>query len=280
MKKRQKDYLIFFGIFILAILIYSNWITMHYASDTYNIMNVGYETYATNWSLKDGRLIMYLITMICAKLNISIEIYVIGTLLGALLISAGCVIKLKNIVLANTEYSLKKEILVVIASFFTIFNFMYIENLYFAEASIMATAVYLSIVAANQLLNLEKHNMIKSLMILLIAIFSYNAVINVYITSVVFLLIIDKNSRTKKETAKLFLSACTICLITIVLNFAQIKCICNGLGLLQNRISSQTNYFTNIAYIFLNCGDVLISTANLFPKYYFIAFLIASRSSP
>ena len=55
---------------------------MHYASDTYNIMNVGYETYATNWSLKDGRLIMYLITMICAKLNISIEIYVIGTLLG------------------------------------------------------------------------------------------------------------------------------------------------------------------------------------------------------
>ena len=74
MKKRQKDYLIFFGIFILAILIYSNWITMHYASDTYNIMNVGYETYATNWSLKDGRLIMYLITMICAKLNISIEI--------------------------------------------------------------------------------------------------------------------------------------------------------------------------------------------------------------
>ncbi|MEI3430121.1 MAG: hypothetical protein V8R72_03170 [Clostridia bacterium] len=109
MKKRQKDFLIFFGIFILAILMYINWISMHYASDTYNIMNVGYETYATNWSLKDGRLIMYLITMICAKLNVSIEIYVIGTLLGALLISAGCVIKLKNIILKNSESNLKKR---------------------------------------------------------------------------------------------------------------------------------------------------------------------------
>ena len=110
---------------------------MHYASDTYNIMNVGYETYATNWSLKDGRLIMYLITMICAKLNISIEIYVIGTLLGALLISAGCVIKLKNIVLANTEYSLKKEILVVIASFFTFIELIDVEGILVAAITVV-----------------------------------------------------------------------------------------------------------------------------------------------
>ena len=153
MKKRQKDFLIFFGIFILAILMYSNWLTMHYASDTYNIMNVGYETYATNWSLKDGRLIMYLITMICAKLNVSIEIYVIGTLLGALLISAGCVIKLKNTILKNGESNLKKEILITIASFFTIFNFMYIENMYFVEAIVMALSLLAFIYSADFIVN-------------------------------------------------------------------------------------------------------------------------------
>ena len=133
MKKRQKDLLIFFVIFILAVIMYINWITMHYSTDTYNIMNVGYETYATNWSLKDGRLIMYIITMIFAKLNIPIEVYVITTLLGALLISCICVVKLKNIVLRNKEVSLKKEIFIVIALFFTTFNFMYIEDMYFVE---------------------------------------------------------------------------------------------------------------------------------------------------
>jgi electron transport complex protein RnfA len=146
MKKRQKDFLIFFGIFILAILMYSNWLTMHYASDTYNIMNVGYETYATNWSLKDGRLIMYLITMICAKLNVSIEIYVIGTLLGALLISAGCVIKLKNTILKNGESNLKKEILITIASFFTslIYKFILVP----LNIAYLQTIVFILVIAA------------------------------------------------------------------------------------------------------------------------------------
>ena len=63
----KKDYIIFLVIFLLAVIMYINWINMHYSADTYNIINVGYEKYATNWSLKDGRLIMYFITMICNK---------------------------------------------------------------------------------------------------------------------------------------------------------------------------------------------------------------------
>lgn len=235
----------------MRLLYLKNYIIGHYAVDTYAIANLGYKEYAIKIFLKAGRPFSCMLLLIADLINLPIKVLVIFSTIMAIFISALSVMKLREIILKNKNVADKYNELIVIAiSFCTVFNFMYIENLYFAEASIMATAVYLSIVAANQLLNLEKHNMIKSLMILLIAIFSYNAVINVYITSVVFLLIIDKNSRTKKETAKLFLSACTICLITIVLNFAQIKCICNGLGLLQNRISSQTNYFTNIAYIF------------------------------
>lgn len=277
MKKTKKEILIYFIVVASAIIIFKNYIIGHYAVDTYAIANLGYKEYAIKIFLKAGRPFSCMLLLIADLINLPIKVLVMLSTIMAIFISALSIMKLREIILKNKNVADKYNELIVIAiSFCTVFNFMYIENLYFAEASIMATAVYLSIVAANQLLNLEKHNMIKSLMILLIAIFSYNAVINVYITSVVFLLIIDKNSRTKKEIAKLFLSACTICLITIVLNFAQIKCICNGLALLQNRISSQTNYFTNIAYIFLNCGDVLISTANLFPKYYFIAFLIAT----
>lgn len=276
MKKTKKEILIYFIVVASAIIIFKNYIIGHYAVDTYAIADLGYKEYAIKIFLKAGRPFSCMLLLIADLINLPIKVLVMLSTIMAIFISALSIMKLREIILKNKNVADKYNELIVIAiSFCTVFNFMYIENLYFAEASIIATAVYLSIVAANQLLNLEKHNMIKSLMILLIAIFSYNAVINVYITSVVFLLIIDKNSRTKKEIAKLFLSACTICLITIVLNFAQIKCICNGLGLLQNRISSQTNYFTNIAYIFLNWADVLISTANLFPKYYFIAFLIA-----
>ena len=66
---KKKNIYILIGIIIVAVLMYINWITMHYSADTYNIINVGYEKYATNWSLKDGRLFMYIITMISAKIN-------------------------------------------------------------------------------------------------------------------------------------------------------------------------------------------------------------------
>ena len=125
MKKKKIFFLI--GIIILAVLMYINWLTMHYSADTYNIINVGYEKYATNWSLKDGRLFMYLITILASVLNLPINIFVISTLIFAIIISSVVVIKLKNLVIKNYEnITKKKEILFTIVSFFTIFNFMYI----------------------------------------------------------------------------------------------------------------------------------------------------------
>ena len=90
---KKKNIYILIGIIIVAVLMYINWITMHYSADTYNIVNVGYEKYATNWSLKDGRLFMYIITMISAKINMPISIFVIGTLIVAIIISAVAVLK-------------------------------------------------------------------------------------------------------------------------------------------------------------------------------------------
>ena len=250
MKKRQKDFLIFFGIFILAILMYSNWLTMHYASDTYNIMNVGYETYATNWSLKDGRLIMYLITMICAKLNVSIEIYVIGTLLGALLISAGCVIKLKNTILKNGESNLKKEILITIASFFTIFNFMYIENMYFVEAIVMALSLLAFIYSADFIVN------------------------NKGIKNKVELKGSKENIKTNIKQILIDLFVAGVCaLIGICINMLIVNIIGDITGRQQTRVGSIANIFTNLQYIISNFTSILKDNIGLFPTNLLYIFL-------
>ena len=254
---------------------------MHYASDTYNIMNVGYETYATNWSLKDGRLIMYLITMICAKLNISIEIYVIGTLLGALLISAGCVIKLKNIVLANTEYSLKKEILVVIASFFTIFNFMYIENMYFVEAIVMALSLLAFIYSADFIVNNKGiKNKSIALILAIIGVIAYQGTAG-FLIIVSFVFSLQKNKvelKGSKENIKtnikqilIDLFVAGVCaLIGICINMLIVNIIGDITGRQQTRVGSIANIFTNLQYIISNFTSILKDNIGLFPTNLFL----------
>ena len=284
MKKRQKDFLIFFGIFILAILMYINWISMHYASDTYNIMNVGYETYATNWSLKDGRLIMYLITMICAKLNVSIEIYVIGTLLGALLISAGCVIKLKNIILKNSESNLKKEILITIASFFTIFNFMYIENMYFVEAIVMALSLLAFIYSADLIVNNKGiRNKSIALILAIIGVIAYQGTAG-FLIIVTFVFSLLKNKvelKGSKENIKTNIKQILIdvfiagacALIGICINMLIVNVIGDITGEQQTRVGSITDIFTNLQYIISNFSVILKDNIGLFPTNLLYIFL-------
>ena len=285
MKKRQKDFLIFLGLFVLAILMYINWITMHYASDTYNIMNVGYETYATNWSLKDGRLIMYLITMICAKLNVSIELYVIGTLVGALLISVGCVIKLKNIILKNDKLNLKKEILLTIASFFTIFNFMYIENMYFVEAIVMALSLLAFIYSADFIVNKKGiRNKSIALTLAIIGVIAYQGTAG-FLIVVTFVLSLLKNKvelKGSKESIKtnvrqIFIDifvAGVCALIGICINMLIVNIIGNVIGQEQTRVGSIANIFTNLQYIISNFSSILKDNVGLFPTNLLYIFLI------
>ena len=288
MKKRQKDLLIFFVIFILAVIMYINWITMHYSTDTYNIMNVGYETYATNWSLKDGRLIMYIITMIFAKLNIPIEVYVITTLLGALLISCICVVKLKNIVLRNKEVSLKKEIFIVIALFFTIFNFMYIEDMYFVESIVMALSLLLFIYSANLIVNKKSNkDIILAILLAIVGVIAYQGTAGfLIITTFVLSLLKNKvelngTKKDRKTNIKMIiidiLFAGIIALIAVCINMMIVNIVGNITGQVQARVGSITNIFSNMKYIFNNFTTILKENIGLFPinlLYIFLSLIL------
>ena len=284
MKKLKKDYLIFFGIFILAVIMYINWITMHYASDTYNIMNIGYETYATNWSLKDGRLIMYLITMLFAKLNLPVEAYVIGTLLVAIVISCICVLKLKNIILKDINVNLTKEIFIIIASFFTIFNFMYIEDMYFVESVVMALSLLVFICSANLIVNRKSiRDKILAVVLAIIGVIAYQGTAG-FLIVVTFVISLLKNKvelkgakKDIKTNIKMIiidtLFAGVVALIAVCINMMIVNIVGNITGQVQARVGSFSNIFSNIKYIFNNFTTILKENIGLFPTNLLYIFL-------
>ena len=116
----------------------------HYATDTYNIINKGYEKYAITYSLNDGRPIMCIITLIAQKLNMPIMLYVVSLTGIALIISSISVIKLKNTILKYTEKTDKKtECIILAISYIIIFNFdcAVIGQISYRKISIVAQKV-------------------------------------------------------------------------------------------------------------------------------------------
>lgn len=249
---------------------YINWVTMHYASDTYNIMNVGYEQYALRWSLKDGRLFMAIITYIASKVNIPINLFVIGNLIVGIFISCLCVIKIKNIVLENKEKNLKDTIIVTAIAFFTIFNFMYIENMYFVESSVMAISLLCFIYSANNLV--EKNKIILPTILAIIGITAYQGTIG-FLMAFTFLITLIKDKKDTKTIIIDFLKATAITVIAIIFNMLLVKVIGNITGQVQNRVGSVSQIFSNIIYIIHNYLTILKDSCGLFPKYLFLIFI-------
>ena len=283
MKKKKIYFLI--GVIILAVLMYINWLTMHYSADTYNIINVGYERYATNWSLKDGRLFMYVITMLASILNLPINIFVIGTLIFSIIISSVVVIKLKNLVIKNYEnITIKKEVLFTIVSFFTIFNFMYIEDMYFVECIVMAISLLLFTYSAEFIVYAEKTRRFFIAVILsILGVIAYQGTIG-YLIILTFILSLLKNSvileGKKEDLIKNIKQICwdlfkslIIVVISIAINMILVKIIGVLTNQEQTRVGSFTSIFSNINYILNNFSSILKNCIGLFPEYMLYIFL-------
>ena len=145
-KINKKDVLIFNIMFLITIIIFYNFVTMHYATDTYNIINMGYKEYAIKYLLNDGRPIMCFISLIANFLNLPIQVYIITLTIIALLISCISVMVVKKTIKKFLKIENKKnEIFLLLASYVTIFNFAYLDNLYFAECAVMAVSILLQL---------------------------------------------------------------------------------------------------------------------------------------
>lgn len=199
-------------------------------------------------------------------------VFVILTLFLALNISCISCIILKNIIGKYKKYDCnKKEILGLIISYITIFNFMYLENMYFVESIVMAISVLALIKSADILIEKQNKYYIKSVILVISAVFAYQGTICFYILIGIVLSII-KNKKDIKTTVKDILKIASIVLIAIGTNLLVTKTIGNILGTSQGRIGSIKNIINNISVIIKNLNYIITECCGLFPKYLYILF--------
>lgn len=274
-KINKKNILTFSIIFIITCIIFFPFLEGHYATDTYNVANVGYQNYAIKWSLNDGRIFMFLITSLAGNTQIPIEGFVLITLLLALFTSCICVMYIKSIIEKyKKSKNIWQEILTIIISYVTIFNFMYIEDMYFVECLIMSISILIFIIAANILVQKEKNSIIKSFLLVLIGIMFYQGTICIYF-AMTFLLTLLKNKNNLNQILKDLIKCGIIALISVLLNVVLVYIIGNIFNMQQTRLGSINNILRNIKIICMTTSEILAYTCDLYPAYLFLVMVLA-----
>lgn len=278
--KNKKDIWIFIMIFIITIIIYQGYISGHYATDTYNVINKGYKLYALNNSFIDGRIIMGALDVVADFINIPINILVILFTIIAAVISCIAVIILKNMILnMKKSDSIFLEMIVTIIAYITIFNFMYVENMYFIESIVMAISILMYTLAVKEIIQKRKWYYIKALVLAIIATFAYQGTIGLFLIYG-FAFCIIKNKSNKKETLKDLVIILTIMLISFLLNIIQINLTTMLLNTKQGRLEGISNIVLNTKNILQYFPtkvvyEIIINCCGLFPKTLLIIFIIA-----
>ena len=126
--------------------------------------------------------------------QVPIQVYVIGLLVLAILVSCYTVILLKNMMFQYTKLkNFYLEVVALVISYVTIFNFMYIENLYFVECFVMALSILLFTLAANTLVNRQKKSVLVTGILVILGILCYQGTISFFIAlSFVFSILNNK----------------------------------------------------------------------------------------
>lgn len=271
MKEKKRNLIIYLILILITIIMCFPYLTEHYSSDDYTIIGYGYYKYGIEKFLNDGRVFSSVITLLAGYWNLPIKVFIQGLFYIGILISCLCVIKIKNIITKiKPEKNLKETVLVLGISYCIIFNFMYLENMYFAEIPIMALGILLFIKSSEKLV---ESKYLKSLAYLIIGELCYQGTINFFITFT-FLLLIIKNKGINKEVIKKVIISGLFCLISVGINLIQIKICGKIFGLEQIRLGGIQKIPANITYIMLHIGDLLTNTCNFFPKYGFLIFLL------
>ena len=161
--------------------------------------------------------------MLANNFHIPIQVFVIGLLSLAILVSCFTVIKLKNIMFQYTKLkNFYLEVIALVISYITIFNFMYIENLYFAECFVMALSILLFTLAANILINRQKNSMLVAAILVTLGVLCYQGTISFFI-ALSFVLSILNNKNDWKQIVADLLKVRINCLSRNVNRFSDCK---------------------------------------------------------
>lgn len=272
LKREKKKVLEFLIILILTLIICNGFLRMHYTTDTYKITDEGYINYAIKWSFKDGRPIMFMLLIICEFIKIPIEVTNFIFTLTGIIISCIATIIIKNIILGLKSTNNKKnELLVLVLSYLVIFNFMYIEAIYFLEIIIISLSILLYVIATKVIIERRKNYLINALILVILGVISYQGTISFFIAFSISMLII-KNKKFDMDIIKDFFIIMFITIISIILNIVVVKISSSYIGITQNRFNIN-NILNNLCYIINNFTSILLGTCGILNKYCYITYL-------
>ena len=126
----KKNVILFFSIFATTLLLCSNFLQMHFSSDTYVLYDLGYMKYPSEYFLLDGRLISTIVCYIGGILNLPIPVYIVAMdFLGILFISIAIYMISKILEKIIKPEKTFTKILLIGASFVLILNQFTLEYL-------------------------------------------------------------------------------------------------------------------------------------------------------
>lgn len=262
---KKKKIIILSAVFILAIMTTLSFLNPHYSIDTIEFSEKGFQNYINSKFLVDGRIFSVILLRMVINMPMKYVIpilYVIG-----LFISSIAVMYVRNLVI---EYGkLEKErinIIPTIISYVIVFNFMYVDSFQFIEFPIIAISVLLYIIGAKLIIEKNKNYILKSIAVVIIAMFCYQGTISVLIVTA-FVLSIIKHQKINKPLILDMLKIGIILIIAIIINYS-FTLIIGGTSRLQlNRIDSIKNSCIQLYFFIFDSGSH-------YPKYLQLIFVI------
>ena len=220
-KKLKKENIIKYIVILgITILICQNFLQMHYSSDTYVLYDLGYMEYPSQYFLLDGRLISTVVCYLAGILKIPIEMYIVGMDFIGIIFIATAIYMINKILekIINPEKVITKLMLLA-GSFILILNQFTLEYLLFPESAVMCLGVLFNVIAIKFMVDNPKCKYIKIFLALLVAVFCYQGVLNMFpvIAILVYIVkqILDKREYKVKEK-EFFVEMIKLAFIVIV----------------------------------------------------------------
>lgn len=236
-KLKKIDFSTFGVIAIITTLLCNAFLQMHYSSDTFVLLDLGYMDYPSKYFLLDGRLISTLVCLTAGILHIPYNAYIIGMdVIAVFFVCIGIYLTYKTMCKIIKADSTLKKALILMSSFVLILNQFSLEYLLFPESAVMCLGQLLCIIAATFVISDKKYKYLKISVLLFFAVFCYQGLLNIFpILTIVFIFLEQMNkSASFKEKAISFVKKISIlaiiCIVLILLNLVSIKIGCKILN--------------------------------------------------
>jgi len=243
----KEDQIVLLIIVMFSMIFCNAFLQMHYASDTYVLMDLGYENYPSKYFLVEGRVVSSLVCYTAGFLNLKYDTYIVAMdFIGIILISISIFILYKNLIKMLIADTILNRILILASTFVLLLNQFILEYLLFPESAVMCLSLLLGVIAATKVISDDKYKYIKIAILAFFTIYCYQTTATIFFILSILLIFINQfyNKKTFKETIKVLIKNVIILflilLIIMISNIAMIKLI--GFQKVSDRILEPSNF--------------------------------------